>query len=193
MSLAIFGVLSALLLLSALCVVFLRQPLYSAFALVANMLLLAVAFAQLEAHFLAVSQVIVYAGAIMVLVVFVIMLLSLDGQERQFNLWAVLGSLGVAGAFAWICKETLAKPDLLISPAMRLKAQQDPVVGGVEAVGEHLFTNFLFPFEFASILILAALVGAVVLAKRVRQNDDSEQRSVQALELSSHDINKKAA
>ena len=151
---ALFGIVT---LLSAAGVVVLRSPLNSALSLIVTLLSVAVHYALLEAHFLAVIQVMVYAGAIMVLVIFVIMLLGVDGQRREsigaFN-WLV-GGLGASSIFA------------ILTYAVSNANYRNPsgVVpdGSAKGLGETLFTDFLFPFELTSFLILAAIVGAVVL------------------------------
>jgi NADH-quinone oxidoreductase subunit J len=146
---------------SALGVVLMHKPLYSAFCLVLNLFCVAVMFGFLDAHFLAVSQVIVYAGAIMVLVVFVIMLLSLEGKERSSSKFiTVLAAAGVVGLLAMILGP--------IKAAFPGKASA--ITGGVEAIGMELYSKYLFSFEIASVLIMVAIVGAVVLARRIKSN-----------------------
>ncbi len=158
----LFFMLAALAIASAFGVLFSRAPLYSAFSLVINLMTVAGLFATLDAHFLAASQIIVYAGAIMVLVVFVIMLLSLTGEERKpFSILFVVSSvLGGAGLAA------------LLVPLLEAHfptGQGLGAEGTVEAMGTLLFSQYVYPFELASVLILAAIVGAVMLARRLRQ------------------------
>ena len=154
-------VLSLILLLSAVGVMAFRDPISSALCLIANLLTVAVLFALLEAHFLAAVQVIVYAGAIMVLFVFVIMLLNVkvEAVKRKGVLLATVACL-TGGAF-------LAVFVRLCSRAFGgFEASADPVVGTVKNIGLLLYTKYLFPFEAASLLIVAAIVGAVMIAKR---------------------------
>ena len=151
----------------ALCVTR-RSPVASALWLVVTMFSLAVLFVVLDAQFIAVLQVLVYAGAVMVLFLFVIMLLNLGrgaGQDRKgvvgLTVGAVLaGILFVQLRFLW----NAAPPALIQVPnAMAQLQQQHGMVGSVAGP---LYDAYLVPFEITSVLLLAAVVGAVVLAKR---------------------------
>ena len=149
---------------SAILVIALRSPINSAMALVATFLFLAAIYAQLLAHTIAVLQVLVYAGAIMVLFLFVIMLLSLthdpDAAPRVtvhqvVGGTAALGVLvGLVFAIARWHVATVARPH---EAAGRF--------GTLETVGGLLYTRWLLPFEAVSLLLLVAMVGAVVVAK----------------------------
>ncbi len=159
-----FAVLAIALVTSALTVVLHPNPVKSAMALVVTLFLLAVVFVFLEAHMIAALQVIVYAGAIMVLFLFVIMLLNLsdDGEEPRVR-GRVLFRLG-----AWVGGGVLAVE--LATLFLRVPFPAAPAApegyGGADAVAMSLFTDFLLPFELTSILLLVAVVGAVVLAQR---------------------------
>jgi NADH-quinone oxidoreductase subunit J len=162
---AIFFPLAALLLLSAIGVVAFHNPIHSALSLVLHLVGVAMFFALLDAHFLAVTQIIVYAGAIVVLVLFVLMLLNLK-VERSSS--ANIGLLAVGGVSAvgvlW------AIVPYLHSIFRVFPDPVTPVVGDARLIGKEIFTKYVFGFEVASILIMAAVVGAVMLAKR-RQSD----------------------
>jgi NADH-quinone oxidoreductase subunit J len=146
---------------SGLGVVAMAKPLYSAFCLVLNLFCVAIMFGFLDAHFLAISQVIVYAGAIMVLVVFVIMLLSLEGQERESSkIITALAGLGVIGFLSIIWGPIRSA----------FPGKGTALEGGVQTLGMELYTKYLFSFEIASVLIMVAIVGAVVLARRIKPN-----------------------
>ena len=140
---------------SALMMVFSRSPLRAALWLIATLCAVALLFVLLDATFVAAMQVLVYAGAIMVLFVFVIMLLNLgpDASVRPayLSVAKVLGALG-AGYFTF----------RIITSASGGGAGK-PVDGSVKAVGTLLLTDYLFAFEAISILLLVAVVGAVVL------------------------------
>ncbi len=139
-----------------------RNPITAAMNLVVTMFALAAIFVLLNAHFLAVIQLLVYAGAIMVLFVFVIMLLNLQDQALQPRKRRFLHLVSVALAvYAFLqLHELLSRsPTEQMSPV-------DSAYGTTGAMGDLLFTDYLFPFEIVSILILAAIVGSVVLAKR---------------------------
>ncbi len=145
---------------SACGVVLMRNPIHSALCLIVNLVAVAGIFAQLEAHFLAMVQIIVYAGAIMVLVVFVIMLLNAKQEEGSYSTW-LIGLLAVVSGFIFV---DMVGP-LLSEGFPQSASATDPTVGTVEAIGRVLYTKYLFPFEAASILIMVGVVGALMLAK----------------------------
>jgi NADH-quinone oxidoreductase subunit J len=155
---------------SAICVVGIRNPLYSAFALVVNLFAMAGLYAALEAHFLAVTQVVVYAGAIMVLVLFVLMLLNLkaeSGRKLGFVRCALALIIGVLVIIS-------ALPPVLarfaeMSPSV-LSDNMNSSVGSVKAIGQELYTGYVAQFELASLVLLIGIVGAVMLAKRKSVN-----------------------
>lgn len=160
----IFYPLAGLILLLALGVVFNNSAIGSAVSLIGMMLGLAAVFVLLQAHFLAILQVIIYAGAIMVLFMFVIMLLNLKGpdkawkaRERNLLLSVLTGFLIVGVLYKFI--------DITSGAEFNSPATVPDTFGTVEVVGTTLFTEYVLPFEVASILLLAAMVGAVVLAK----------------------------
>jgi len=162
----IFGVIAWV---SALLCITRRSPVNSALWLVVTMFALAAMFVQLDAQFIAALQVLVYAGAIMVLFLFVIMLLNL-GRPGPTDIKGPAGlAIGtVLAALLLVQLRVLANarpPDAIQLPAgtiAELQAHQ----GMVAAVANPLFEAYLVPFEIASLLLLAAIVGAVVLAKR---------------------------
>jgi NADH-quinone oxidoreductase subunit J len=138
-----------------------KHVLYSALSLILMLTAVSVLFILLRADFLAVIQVIVYAGAIMVLFVFVIMLLNLpkdeDGADRLR--WLKFIGIPLGLFFLFLVAATLWN----VEPARGIQAG---FVGSPQAIGYSLFTDFLLPFEATSLLILIALVGAVVFAKK---------------------------
>ena len=159
-----FAALAAGLVASALTVVLHPNPVKSAMALVATLFLLAVVFVFLGAHMIAALQVIVYAGAIMVLFLFVIMLLNLQDEAGETR----GGSRVALRVGAWLGGSVLAAE--LVVLFLRLPLAPPSAApegyGGAAAVARSLFTDYLFPFELTSILLLVAVVGAVVLAQR---------------------------
>jgi NADH-quinone oxidoreductase subunit J len=146
-------------------VIIARNAIASAMSLVASFFFLSGIYVLLWAHTIAALQVLVYAGAIMVLFLFVIMLLSLQdsGPLVQFSFTRVLGSIGVAGLLAALIASfrQLPQPQL----AWVSDAQQLASFGTIQKVGEVMYTQWLFPFEAVSLLLLVAIVGAVVVAK----------------------------
>ena len=149
---------------SALLVVTRRNPIISAINLIINFFCLAGLYLTLHAQFIAVIQILVYAGAIMVLFVFVIMLLNL-GDERRLRdgfTWKKV----VAGGFGFGVLMELIYMVIMQPGSPSIDMERATNIGTVEAVGQILFTRFLFPFEVTSLLLTAAIVGAVILAKK---------------------------
>ena len=165
MGLGVFFVLAALLVLSAVGVVANRHPVRSAMCLVATLFLLAVHFVLLRADFVAILQVLVYAGAIMVLFLFVIMLLNLqdDQPQRHRRAWQ-LTAVFAASLFALGVVALLRDSRRLAGPGAETPLPES--FGSIESVALRLFTHYLLPFEITSLLMLAAVIGAVVLARK---------------------------
>lgn len=161
MALVVFFIIALIAIASALGLVLRRNPLHGALLLVVNLFCVAVFYLMLEAEFLAAAQVIIYAGAIMVLFLFAIMVLIPGREElgadplRRQRLIAVLLGLLLLIEVAFLFRTRL------------MPAERPPAApGGIEAVGRMLFTDYLFPFEVTSVLLLAALVGVLVLTRR---------------------------
>ena len=158
--LLLFVVFGGLMLLTAAGVVVSRSPVYAAMNLVASFVCMAVIYVMLAAHLIAFMQVLVYAGAVMVLFLFVIMLLSpleeFGVAKPRVMQW--LGAAGGLGLFALLVAAVwnVARGDLRHLPAD---------FGTVKAVGQVLYTQYLLPFEATSLLLLVAIVGAVVVSK----------------------------
>lgn len=151
---------------SAVLMILQRNPLMSAICLIGNFFCIAALYLLLRAQLLAVLQVIVYTGAIMVLVVFVIMLLNLGDEQRlaeRFDMRKTIGVVLVFGLLVELLYLFGIHPKAIL-PAGR----PGPVegLGSVESMGAALFGKFLLPFEFTSLLLLAAIIGAVILARR---------------------------
>jgi len=158
-----FAVLATALVVSALTIVVHPNPVKSAMALVMTLFLLAVVFVFLGAHMVAALQVIVYAGAIMVLFLFVIMLLNLSDEEAAArHRGNTLFRLGAWTGGAVLAAELAA---LFLRVPFPEPATPAAGYGGAEAVATVLFVDDLLPFELTSILLLIAVVGAVVLAQ----------------------------
>lgn len=160
----LFYILAVLTLLCGLLVVanpFSRNPVTSAMLLVLTIISLAGLYVLLNAFFLAAVQVLVYAGAVMVLFLFVIMLLDLkEEQRRQFSKGLAGLALLAVGAVGWLVLRTLSSSELTADlPA--------PVVKGETiALGKVLFTQYLLPFEVVSLVLLVAMVGVILLSKK---------------------------
>ena len=160
--LVLFYIFAALAILAAISVVAQRTPIFSALSLIVVLCSLAVVYLLLGAEFIAVIQVIVYAGAIMVLFVFVIMLLN-AGREIPSHRSRIARWLGAPLVAAFLVEVLLAVWRQFPSASTRPAASLD---AGPAAMGHLLFRNYVLPFEVTSILILVAILGAVVLAKK---------------------------
>ena len=156
----IFYLLATLLVIASLLVVFLRNVVHCAMALVSALLLIAVLFVTLQAPMVGVLQVMVYAGAIMVLFLFVIMFLNPAALERQRGLWWGFGTI-LALMLAGVLVPLVMINDLPADPVAATE-----LFGSPETLAKSLFSDFVLPFEIASVLLLVAIIGAVVLAKR---------------------------
>ncbi|WP_263366158.1 NADH-quinone oxidoreductase subunit J family protein [Edaphobacter bradus] len=166
MQLALFLIFGALAVAGAINFLLQRHPVNSALSLVVVMMSLAVLFWSLGAEFLAAAQVIVYSGAIMVLFVFVIMLLNAGEEERTHGSRAayIAGFPGAAAIFCLLSFVFLTEGKSL--GAAQLGGYLSHAVSNISQVSTLLFRDFLLPFEVTSVLILVAILGAVVLARK---------------------------
>lgn len=164
MQLALFWIFAVLMLLFGGMTVFLRSPVSAAMSLVLCFIWLAALFVTLDAYFIAVIQVLVYAGAVMVLFLFIIMLMDLKGdQTRRLNLSAWVGGGLVLFGFVNVLVRVLSSnPALDIQkPTMAM-----PPVSDIMAVGYVLFRDFWIPFQMIAVLLLVATIGVVMLSRR---------------------------
>ncbi|MDW7709537.1 MAG: NADH-quinone oxidoreductase subunit J [Deferrisomatales bacterium] len=166
MAVALFFVFAGLAVLGALGVLTCRNPIHSAMSLVGTMVSLAVIYLLHHAEFIFAIQLMVYAGAVMMLIVFVIMLLDIRKEEGAGKRpsGAKLVGLVWAGLLFVLLVVPLASRLTGVTGGMTLEAREQ--VGSVELIADELFTTYLLPFEAAGILLLVGLVGAVVLAKK---------------------------
>ena len=158
----LFYPLAILTLVGAFAVILSRNPVYAAMSMVLTFFGIAGIYVLLAAELLAALQIIVYAGAIMVLVLFVIMLLNLTELEigkQKLTVGAIVG--GAVALVGWLALYTVFQALPNQEMPTRLAANFGEVVG----VGRLIFTEFILPFEATSILLLVAIVGAVVVAK----------------------------
>ena len=160
----LFMVCAALAVAGAVTLIWAKEPIHSALALVLVMVALAVLYLLLGAPFIAAVQIIVYAGAIMVLFVFVIMLLN-AGVEERTN-FSKLAIPGVVLAFVLLLEIAHWMFHSAIGRALANGANAPTTEASTYALSEMLFRQYLFPFEATSILILIAVLGAWVLARR---------------------------
>jgi len=161
---ALFFLFAGLAIACAISLVYHKNPLYGAISLIGVFVALSCIYVTLAAPFIAAVQVLIYAGAIMVLVVFVIMLLNLD-EDRPLNrlryLYAVGGGLGLI---------LLAQTFFIFYAVSRVPAQNvktDETVGKTLGIGQAMYTEYLLPVEIVGILLLMAIIGGVILVRRL--------------------------
>ena len=160
---ALFILFAGMAIGCAISMVVQRNPLYSAISLIGVFISLACLYVMLAAPFIAAVQVIVYAGAIMVLVVFVIMLLNVEEEERQPLRLRSLVPIAVVLAAIFFAETAFIIYFVQASPVTPSNSVSD--VGLTSSIGGGLFTTYLLPFEITSILLLMAIVGAMTLAR----------------------------
>lgn len=176
--LLVFIAAAAMVLVGAVGVISFRNPVHSAISLILTLLGVAVAFIEQEAHFLAAVQVIVYAGAIVVLFLFVIMFLGIDEREditveplvgqRPLAYASVLVTVG--GILAMLSRGGWVTGAQTVTGPTEVMNGSTP--DNVMAVGQSVFTTYLFAFEATAALLIIAVVGAVLLARRERATED---------------------
>lgn len=167
---------AALAVVAAFNIILQRNPIYSAIGLIVVLCSLAVLFLTLYAQFIAAMQIIVYAGAIMVLFVFVIMLLNIREEEAHRDRQKYLKWLAVP-LFLALLGEVVVVIRTVGNPT------PDPnVPGSVQSIAQGMFTNYVLPFEAASVLILMAIVGSMLLARRGSKEDFARVEQALAVE-----------
>lgn len=169
----LFFVFGLIALVGAMSVISFRHPIYSALSLIVTFFAQAGLFVLLGAHFVAAAQVIVYAGAIMVLFLFVIMLLNLGRRDRggtpsRAKLKGIAIVLGILFAAEGIYIAVNARSDTAVAPATALTTEAVTTYD----IGDLLFSKYLLPFEVTSLILLAALIGVIVLVKREKPTDN---------------------
>jgi NADH-quinone oxidoreductase subunit J len=170
----LFFLLGLVAVVSALGMLFSRNAVYSALFLIVNFATVAVFYLQLSAPFIALSQVTVYAGAIMVLFLFVIMLLGAERSGRTPAVWWNQPLALFLGAVLLVEAATIVLTQRDTLPGIQALPEG---FGSPTAVGELLFDQYLLPFEVTSILLLTSMVGAIVLTLRERRREKAERRT----------------
>ncbi len=165
MELIIFYLTAAVAIVSAFFVVRSRNPVNSALNLVTTFICLAVLYVMLEAPFMAAIQIMVYAGAIMVLIIFVIMLLNL-GIATKSRYTHALPAGGILSVLMLLVAGYFVRHGEATATGGEITSEVINSIGHTELIGRAMFVDFLLPFEIASILLLVAIIGAVVLSKR---------------------------
>ncbi|TXH69691.1 MAG: NADH-quinone oxidoreductase subunit J [Thiothrix sp.] len=166
---------TAVLLLAAIGVVVARNPVYSALSLILAFFTMTALWLLMEAEFLAIALILVYVGAVMVLFLFVIMMLDLKIVEREgFMRYLPIG-LGVAGMVALEMIMVLQRSNF---DAERYIAPDAPAdFNNAEALGELLYTHYLYPFEIAAVVLLVAVIAAILLTLRKRDASDQPAKT----------------
>ncbi len=165
----LFIVMGLIAVVCAICVVFQKKPIYSAIFLVQTMIALAVLFILLQAQFIAAIQIIVYAGAVMVLFIFVIMLLNLSRRDEETGkgkLFLQKPSAIILGIILFVMIGVVTLKSVLQGTKGEYTPENINTIGNTQLVGKLLFTDYVFPFEIASILLFVAILGAIVLTKK---------------------------
>lgn len=158
----LFGLLSIMAIFSGICVIFSRNPVYSVLYLIVAFFCIAGHYILLNAQFLAAVHIIVYAGAIMVLFLFVIMMLNLNNEEEPRKpIWIQISAVVTGGILMLVLVGSLKGAETIT-----MAQPQNSNIGLVGNLGKVLFTDFLVPFELSSVLFLSAMVGSVLLGKK---------------------------
>jgi NADH-quinone oxidoreductase subunit J len=159
----LFWFLSVVAIFSALMVITNKNPVYSVLWLIATFFAISGHYILLNAQFLAIVNIIVYAGAIMVLFLFVIMLMNLNKEtEPQKNRWLKMAGAVAGGCLLLVLVAALKDSELKDTKTMAIWGN----VGLIKNLGKELFTTYVVPFEISSVLFLSAMVGAVVIGKK---------------------------
>jgi NADH-quinone oxidoreductase subunit J len=159
----LFFYFAGVIVVASFLVIGLKNPIYSAISLLVMFFHVAGLYVLLNAEFIAVIQIIVYAGAILVLYLFVVMLLNVKREERyqhQFLLGLFVGLLILTEVLLILMRSTFS------AETGEYTVDKINALGNTQAVGQVLYTTYLFPFEVASFILLVAMVGAIVLAKK---------------------------
>jgi NADH-quinone oxidoreductase subunit J len=169
-NLVVFWVAAIVAVVAAVRVITLKNPVASVLHLIVTLVCLAVLFLQLAAEFIAALQVIIYAGAIMVLFIFVVMMLNLRRDEFGPD---PLGGVLILGLLAGAA--LLAELSVVFAGSSGISTPPPAGFGSVQAIGRALFGDYLFAFELTSVLLLAAALAVVVVARAKAPNDPEEE------------------
>jgi NADH-quinone oxidoreductase subunit J len=160
----LFWFLSVLALSSAIMVLVSKNPIHSVLWLIVVFFAISGHYLLLNAQFLAIVNIIVYAGAIMVLFLFVIMLMNLNKEtEPSRNIWMKFSGVISGGLLLWIFVSATRSAGEIVGKTAMIK---EGSIGLIENLGKVLFTQYALPFEISSVLFLSAMVGAVVIGKK---------------------------
>jgi NADH-quinone oxidoreductase subunit J len=180
----LFWALSIIAIFSALMVVTSKNPVFSVIWLIITFFSISGHYILLNAQFLAIVNIIVYAGAIMVLFLFVIMLMNLSKDtEPQKNKWLKLAGAIAGGCLLLVLIAALRHPDA------RMVQMRTGDIGLIQNLGKILFKEYVVPFEISSILFLSAMVGAVVIGKRDQRSSPLSREDIEKVEAPKEAMN----
>lgn len=166
----LFYLVASVAVIAAISVISQKNPVYSVISLIVTLVSLAIIFLLLGAQFLAAVQIIVYAGAIMVLFLFVVMLLNLGkdhaGEEGNDKLFIQKKTAIILGGTLFVVMALVIKSSFFNGEKDIYTPEMINSIGNTELVGKLLFTDYLLPFEITSILLFAAIIGTIILAKK---------------------------
>lgn len=166
-----FYFFATLAVISAIFMALKKNPVASVFSLIITFISVAGLYATLLAHFLAIIQILVYAGAIMVLFLFVVMLLDLRGEELFFKVQKGVKTGGLLLAAIFLAEVWFVVSSASIASSSRGNMTADTIAragGNTALLGKLLFTEYLLPFELTSVLLLVSIIGAVLMSRRVK-------------------------
>lgn len=164
----LFYIFASIAIVSGFLVVVAKNLIHSACWLVVSFLAIAAVYILLNAEFIAALQILVYAGAMIVLILFALFVINMDKEEFEIK-WHLQTPLAFLFGFALFFEIGVIIKKMVIDDAVKGSAESASTIGNSEAIGNALFTKFLLPFEIASVLLLAALIGAVVIAKKQKE------------------------
>ncbi|MCI0417728.1 MAG: NADH-quinone oxidoreductase subunit J [Acidobacteria bacterium] len=166
MEIAIFLLFASVAIVSAANILIQRHPIYSALSLIVTFAALAGIYMQMHAEFIAVMQIVIYTGAIMVLFIFVIMLLNAREEQRVPDKVHVVKYFGIPLAVLLIVEAGLIVSRPFSMEGIPVASASINLSGNTQLIGKALYTQYALPFEITSILLLVAIVGAIVMAKK---------------------------
>jgi NADH-quinone oxidoreductase subunit J len=166
MTTGLFFLFAGLAIACAISMVYHKNPLYSAISLIGVFIALSCVYVTLAAPFIAAVQVLIYAGAIMVLVIFVIMLLNLD-EDRPLSRLNYLYGVGAGLGLVLLVQTFFIFYAVMRAPKQAVN--QDVTVGRTLSIGSAMYTEYLLPVEIVGVLLLMAIIGAVILVRRLNQ------------------------
>ena len=166
MEIAIFLFFAFVAITSAANILIQRHPIYSALSLIVTFIALAGIYIQMHAEFIAVMQIVVYTGAIMVLFIFVIMLLNVGAEERVPDKIHVVKYFGLPLVVLLVVEAGLMVARSFSNEGIAVESASINLSGNTQLIGKVLYTQYALPFEVTSVLLLVAIVGAIVMAKK---------------------------